>query len=139
MATMYPYKNLVFITFMNTLWMSQPAQHALNVLLFVRCLEGWTLTMSNREGWDAMPLCVAFRLVNNYVAHCYLLLGNKIWPKLSKNCSKKPLISLRIANSCSQILHDQKALTLSFMPKCEFTWECVGIESCALHSIEKWI
>ena len=133
MATMYPYKIFHKMNGYVPSIMSHPAQHALNLLLFVRCLEGWTLTMSNWPGTGKVGVqsaCFTFHLVNNYVAHCYLL-GNKIWPKLSKNCSKIPLISLRIADSCSKILHDQKALTLSFMPVCDFTWEYVGIERCA--------
>ena len=36
------------------------------------------------------------------------------------------------------MLHGQKALTLSFMPICDFPWECPGIKSYALQSVKNY-
>ena len=46
---------------------------------------------------DQAPGKVTFRLVNNYVAHCYLLLhvGNKIWPKTEQKLFQKTAYILK--------------------------------------------
>ena len=71
--------------------LSHPAQHHSTLLIGYSLFPAW-----KAELWqwvtDQAPGKVTFRLVNNYVAHCYLLLGNKIWPKLSKNFQKTTYI-----------------------------------------------
>ena len=61
----------------------------------------------------------------------------QILTKIEQKLFQNLLISLKPADSGSQILNDQLALTLSFMQYVIFTWECVGIERCALQSVGK--
>ena len=51
----------------------------------------------------------------------------------------KLLVTRKVATCCSQILHYFKALALSCVSICDFTWESVGIKIYALHNAGIWI